>query len=142
MALQGVLRRTLCALLECLVQVASGRVRYYFFESVAGICPVIMGFTFGKCVLAGSNKCFWSLDESSALLVCPTVFLALGFIPNILCFFLSFHSSSFYPWEADAASLSLSYFNYFNTPSPNFMSCLYDLGPVFCLLISFYFNFL
>lgn len=53
MAHQDVLHRALCALLECLVQVASGCVHFYFFESVADICPVIMGFTFGKCVWQG-----------------------------------------------------------------------------------------
>lgn len=89
-----------------------------------------------------SNKCFQSLDESSALLVCPTVFIALTFILNILCFFVSFHSSSFQPQEANAASVFLSYLNYFHTLSPYFMSCLYELGSLFCLLIKFQFNFL
>lgn len=105
--------------------------------------PSYHGIHFRKmCSGRVSNKCFWSLAESSGLPVCPIVFLALAFIPNILCFSVSFHNSSFYPWEADAASLFLSLLTYFNTPSRNFTTCLCELSPLFCLLIKFYFNFL
>lgn len=120
-------------------------VHYYFIESVADICPVIVEFTLGKHVL---EECFTSvrylsLDECSALLVCPTVILAVDFILNILCFFVCFHSSSIYPWEANPASLCLIYLNYFNSPSPNFISCLHELGLLssYLILFSFPVNF-
>lgn len=52
MALQDVLHRTLCALVEFLVAVHSGHTHYYFAESGADICSVMMGFSLGKRIIA------------------------------------------------------------------------------------------
>jgi len=60
MVLQDMLRRTLCALVECLVGVASGHVHHYFAKSVPEICSVNMEFSLEKCVLAE-----FSTSESS-----------------------------------------------------------------------------